>query len=67
MPQSLGEINTDLLLGTGEVTATGIRRRGDGLAAWLGAACLCLYRLRGLDALYRVQAGTYAIVPHIAD
>ena len=33
--QALGEINADLLLGTGEVTATGIRRRGDGIeAAW---------------------------------
>jgi len=31
--QSLGEINTDLLLGTGEVTATGIRRRGGGVEA----------------------------------
>jgi len=31
--QPLREINTDLLLGTGEVTATGIRRRGDGLDA----------------------------------
>ena len=27
------EINTDLLLGTGEVTATGVRCRGDGLDA----------------------------------
>jgi hypothetical protein len=31
--QALGEINADLLLGTGEVTATGIRRRGDGIEA----------------------------------
>jgi hypothetical protein len=31
--QSLAEINTDLLLGTGEVTATGIRRRGGGVDA----------------------------------
>ena len=31
--QSLREINTDLLLGTGEVTATGTRRRGDGIEA----------------------------------
>jgi len=31
--QPLNEINTDLLLGTGEVTATGVRRRGDGLDA----------------------------------
>jgi hypothetical protein len=31
----LEEINTDLLLGTGEVTATGVRRRDDGLdAVW---------------------------------
>ena len=28
--QPLNEINTDLLLGTGEVTATGVRRRTDG-------------------------------------
>jgi hypothetical protein len=28
--QALGEINTDLLLGTGEVTATGVRRSADG-------------------------------------
>ncbi len=31
--QPLEEINTDLLLGTGEVTATGVRRRDDGLDA----------------------------------
>jgi hypothetical protein len=31
--QPLEEINTDLLLGTGEVTATGVRRRGNGLDA----------------------------------
>ena len=31
--QALGEINTDLLLGTGEVTATGARCRGTGLDA----------------------------------
>ena len=31
--QSLEEINTDLLLGTGEVTATGVRCRGEGLDA----------------------------------
>jgi hypothetical protein len=31
--QPLEEINRDLLLGTGEVTATGIRRNGDGLDA----------------------------------
>ena len=33
--QPLEEINADLLLGTGEVTATGVRRRGNGLdATW---------------------------------
>ena len=33
--QPLHEINTDLLLGTGAVTATGVRRRGDGVdAVW---------------------------------
>jgi len=33
--QALEEINTHLLLGTGEVTATGVRRGGDGLdAVW---------------------------------
>jgi hypothetical protein len=31
--QALREINTDLLLGTGEVIATGIRRPGDGVEA----------------------------------
>jgi hypothetical protein len=31
--QALEEINTDLLLGTGEMTATGVRRRGDGVDA----------------------------------
>jgi hypothetical protein len=31
--QVLTEINTDLLLGTGEVTATGVRRRGGGVEA----------------------------------
>jgi hypothetical protein len=31
--QPLTEINNDLLLGTGEVTATGIRRRSDGVDA----------------------------------
>jgi hypothetical protein len=31
--QALEEINADLLLGTGEVTATGIRRSGGGLEA----------------------------------
>ncbi len=33
--QALDEVNTDLLLGTGEVTATGLRRRRDGAdAVW---------------------------------
>ena len=31
--QALHEINTDLLLGTGEVTVTGVRRRGGGVEA----------------------------------
>jgi len=31
--QPLDEINTDLLLGTGKVTTTGVRRRGDGADA----------------------------------
>jgi hypothetical protein len=31
--QALSEINTDLLLGTGEVTATGVQRRGGGVEA----------------------------------
>ena len=31
--RALEEINTDLLLGTGEVTATGVRCRGNGLDA----------------------------------
>jgi hypothetical protein len=31
--QALDEINTDLLLGTGEVTATGVRRRSGGVEA----------------------------------
>ena len=31
--QALTEINADLLLGTGEVTATGMRRRADGVDA----------------------------------
>ncbi len=31
--QSLGEINTDLLLDTGEVTATGVRRHRGGIEA----------------------------------
>src|SRR5260370_6995290 len=31
--QPLMEINTDLLLGTGEVSATGVRRRADGADA----------------------------------
>jgi len=31
--QPLNEINTDLLLGTGEVTATGVRRRRGGAEA----------------------------------
>src|SRR6266852_2359459 len=33
--QALGEINTDLLLGTGAVTRTGVRERGNGVdASW---------------------------------
>jgi len=32
--QVLNQINTDLLLGTGEVTATGVRRRGGLEAIW---------------------------------
>lgn len=31
--QPLEEINTDLLLGAGEVTAAGVRRRDDGVDA----------------------------------
>src|SRR2546429_6356567 len=36
--QPLNEINTDLLLGTGEVTATGVRRRPGRARAFLGRA-----------------------------
>ncbi len=35
--QVLNEINTDLLLGTGEVTATGVRRRGGWRGGDLGS------------------------------
>jgi hypothetical protein len=31
--QALNEINTDMLIGTGEVAATGVRRRGGGVEA----------------------------------
>jgi hypothetical protein len=37
--QSLNEINTHLLLDTGEVTATGVRRRGGGVDAVWALSC----------------------------
>jgi hypothetical protein len=63
--QPLKEINTDLLLGTGEVTVTGVRRRGDGVdAVW--ALSWAEQRAAGISPIIiRAYYGTGAHHPHL--
>jgi hypothetical protein len=63
--QSLGEINTDLLLGTGEVTATGTRRRGGGVEA-IWALSWPEQRAAGISpVIIRAHYGAGAHHPHL--
>jgi hypothetical protein len=63
--QSLEEINADLLLGTGEVTATGIRRHGGGVdATW--ALSWPEQQAAGINpVLIRAYYGAGAHHPHL--
>jgi hypothetical protein len=63
--QPLNEINADLLLGTGEVTATGIRRRrGDIEAIW--ALSWPEQRVAGINPIViRAYYGAAAHHPHL--
>jgi hypothetical protein len=63
--QPLREINTQLLLGTGEVTATGLQRRGDGVdAVW--ALSWPEQRVAGIDPIMiRAFYGAGAHHPHL--
>jgi hypothetical protein len=63
--QPLKETSTDLLLGTGEVTVTGIRRRGDGVdAVW--ALSWAEQRAAGISPIIiRAYYGTGAHHPHL--
>jgi hypothetical protein len=63
--QPLTEINTDLLLGTGEVTATGVRRRGDGVDA-IWALSWPEQRAAGIGPIViRAYYGAGAHHPHL--
>lgn len=63
--QPLKEINTDLLLGTGEVSVTGVRHRGDGVdAVW--ALSWAQQRAAGISPIIiRAYYGTGAHHPHL--
>jgi hypothetical protein len=63
--QPLKETSTDLLLGTGEVTVTGVRRRGDGVdAVW--ALPWAEQRAAGISPIIiRAYYGTGAHHPHL--
>jgi hypothetical protein len=63
--QPLKEINTELILGTGEVTGTGVRRRGDGVdAVW--ALSWAEQRAAGISPIIiRAYYGTGAHHPHL--
>ena len=63
--QALREINTDLLLGTGEVTATGVRRHGSGLDA-IWALSWPEQQAAGISpVLLRAHYGAGAHHPHL--
>jgi hypothetical protein len=63
--QPLEEVNTDLLLGTGEVTATGVRRRRGGVeAVW--ALSWAEQRAAGISpVIIRAYYGAGAHHPHL--
>ena len=63
--QPLNEINTDLLLGTGEVSATGLRRRRGGLEA-IWALSWPEQRATGINPIIiRAYYGVAAHHPHL--
>ena len=63
--QALNEINTDLLLGTGEVTATGVRSRGGGMEA-IWALSWPEQRAAGISPIViRAYYGAGAHHPHL--
>ena len=63
--QPLEEINTDLLLGTGEVTATGVRCRDDGLDAIWALSWPHQQAARIQPVIIRAYYGAGAHHPHL--
>ena len=63
--QPLNEINTDLLLGTGEVTATGVRRRGGGVEAIWALSWPEQQAARISPVIIRAYYGAGAHHPHL--
>ena len=63
--QPLEEINTDLLLGTGEVTATGVRCRDDGLDAIWALSWPQQQAARIQPVIIRAYYGAGAHHPHL--
>jgi len=63
--QPLEEINTDLLLGTGEVTATGLRRHGEGADAIWGLSWPQQQAARIQPVIIRAYYGAGAHHPHL--
>ena len=64
--QALEEINTDLLLGTGEVTATGVRRSADDGLEAIWALSWPEQRAAGLEpVVIRAYFGTGFVHPHL--
>jgi hypothetical protein len=65
--QPLNEINTDLLLGTGEVTATGIRRRRGGVEAIWALSWPEQQAARINPIIIRAYYGAGAHHPHLQE
>jgi len=63
--QPLEEINTDLLLGTGEVTATGVRRRSGGVEAIWALSWPEQQAARINPVIIRAYYGAGAHHPHL--
>ena len=64
--QALEEINTDLLLGTGEVTSTGVRGSADGGSAAVWALSWPEQRAAGIDpVVIRAYFGSGFAHPHL--
>jgi hypothetical protein len=64
--QALGEINTDLLLGTGDVTATGVRRSADGGIDAVWALSWLEQQAAGIEPIViRAYFGPGFVHPHL--